>query len=160
MPSSRESLMAMLSQKLPRLRALSDEFACRRPGPGKWSPKEIIGHLIDSASNNHQRFVRAQFTDNLVFPGYDQIAWVMTQRYNEAPWPDLVDLWFAFNRQIAHVISVMPENQIARERMEHNLHKIAFITVPENQPVTLGYFMDDYVAHLNHHLNQISPGES
>lgn len=160
MSSPRESLMARLSQELPRLQALSDESASLSPAPGKWSPKEIIGHLIDSASNNHQRFVRAQFTDDLIFPGYDQNKWVMTQRYNEAPWQNLLDLWFAFNRQISRLISVIPKHQISRERTKHNLHQIAWRTVPEDQPVTLGYFMDDYVAHLNHHLNQISPGEA
>src|SRR5437764_8545226 len=71
---------------------------------GKWSPKEIIGHLIDSASNNHQRFVRAQFTDDLIFAGYEQDAWVSVQQYGRESWPLLVQLWKSFNLHLAHVM--------------------------------------------------------
>src|SRR4030095_11660433 len=63
----------------------------------KWSAKQIIGHLIDSASNNHQRFVRAQFTNDLVCSGYAQDDWVATQKYNDESWPDLVQLWAGYN---------------------------------------------------------------
>jgi hypothetical protein len=73
------------------LKAISDEASRVSPAPGKWSPREIVGHLIDSASNNHQRFVRAQFQDDLVFSGYDQDRWVAVQRYQEAPWSELID---------------------------------------------------------------------
>ena len=77
------------------LSVLPDDAAARRPSPGKWSPKEIIGHLIDSASNNHQRFVRAQLQDDLVFPGYAQDEWVAAQRYQDGPWRELLELWRA-----------------------------------------------------------------
>ncbi len=69
-----------------RLQAIDETKSARRPAPGKWSPKEIIGHLIDSASNNHQRFVRAQFQDHLIFPGYNQEAWVEAQDYQNSQW--------------------------------------------------------------------------
>ena len=68
-----------------RLLTFSDIEAATRPAPGKWSRKEIIGHLIDSASNNHGRFVRAQLQDDLIFAGYDQEEWVRAQRYQERP---------------------------------------------------------------------------
>ncbi|PYS75272.1 MAG: DinB family protein, partial [Acidobacteria bacterium] len=80
-----------------RLLAISEEEASAPRAEGKWSPKEIVGHLIDSASNNHQRFVRAQFTDHLVFPAYEQEAWVRAQGYKDEPWPLLVELWRSFN---------------------------------------------------------------
>jgi hypothetical protein len=139
------------------LSALSDETAARRPAPGKWSPKEIVGHLIDSAANNHQRFVRAQFQDDLVFPGYAQDNWVAAQRYQDAPWHDLVTLWRAYNRHIARLIEAMPDEVRLRERTRHNLHELAWQAVPADTPTTLDYFMRDYVFHLHHHLRQIGP---
>ncbi len=136
---------------------ISEAEAARRPAPGKWSPKEIVGHLIDSASNNHQRFVRAQFQDDLVFAGYAQDAWVAAQRYQQAPWPALVELWRAYNLHLAHVIEAVPEAVRLRPHRRHNFHQIAWQTVPEDTPATLDYFMRDYAAHLKHHLRQILP---
>jgi hypothetical protein len=137
------------------LAAMSDEAAARRPGPGKWSPKEIIGHLIDSAANNHQRFVRAQLHDDLLFPGYAQDAWVAVQRYQDAPWLELLTLWRAYNLHLARLIEVMSEEVRLRERRRHNLHELAWQPVPPDTPATLDYFMRDYVGHLHHHLRQI-----
>ena len=74
MPDIARQLFTIIEVVRPRLLAMDEERATIRPGAGKWSPKEIIGHLIDSASNNHQRFVRAQFTDDLVFSGYQQVS--------------------------------------------------------------------------------------
>src|SRR6266498_1695508 len=87
-----------------RLAAVSDREAARSPAPGKWSKKEIVGHLIDSAANNHGRFVRAQLQEELVFPGYDQDAWVRVQRHRDRSWSDLIRLWQAYNHQIAFVM--------------------------------------------------------
>ncbi len=122
---------------------------------GKWSPKEIIGHLIDSAANNHQRFVRAQFKDDLVFSGYDQDQWVNSQHYNEASWGELIELWRRYNLHLIHVIAQIPENDLTRMRTEHNLHKIAWKTVDQKIPVNLEYLVRDYLDHLKHHLKQI-----
>ena len=122
---------------------------------GKWSAKEIIGHLIDSASNNHQRFVRAQFQDDLVFPGYEQEAWVRAQQYQSEPWPQLIQLWKFFNLHLAHVMEQTPEPMRRMPRAKHNLHRIAWQTVSEAEPATLEYFMLDYIGHLQHHLRQI-----
>src|SRR3954454_6490651 len=87
-----------------RLLTLSDDQAAARPAADKWSPKEIIGHLIDSASNNHGRFVRAQLQDELIFSGYEQSEWVAIQQYQHCEWTDIVRLWQAFNHHIAHVM--------------------------------------------------------
>jgi len=122
---------------------------------GKWSPKQIVGHLIDSAANNHQRFVLAQVTNDLVFPGYAQDLWVTSQKYNKASWPDLVHLWAAYNLHLSHVVSVMPEDVLTRARTEHNLDQIAFKAVPKTSPATLEYFVRDYAGHMRHHLTQI-----
>ena len=97
------------------LALISDAACSRRPGPNKWSKKEIVGHLIDSAAHNHQRFVRARFQTELVFPGYDQDDWVRAQRYQEAQWRPLVDLWRSYNVHIAHVMASTPTADLHRD---------------------------------------------
>jgi len=138
-----------------RLLEISEERSAVPRVEGKWSRKEIIGHLIDSASNNHSRFVRAQFTDELVFPGYEQNAWVESQRYQEKPWPELVALWQLYNRHILHIMKVTPADTRMKLRHKHNLHVIASDKLSPDEPVTLGFFMRDYVDHLKKHLDQI-----
>ena len=138
-----------------RLMEISEDDAAAPLSPGKWSPKEVIGHLIDSASNNHGRFVRSQTSDEMVFQGYDQDAWVRLQHYNDRLWTELVGLWFAYNTHIASVISRISPECLSLPRTVHNLDEIAWRTVPRDQPVTLEYLIRDYLAHMNHHLAQI-----
>ncbi|HEV7705608.1 MAG TPA: DinB family protein [Gemmatimonadaceae bacterium] len=140
---------------MPKLTAIQDAAASLPRAPEKWSRKEIVGHLIDSASNNHERFVRAQFTDDLICPTYDQDGWVRVQRYRDAPWSELVGLWSHFNVQLARVIEATPAEVRARPRARHNLDRVAFRPLPKGDPATLEYLMADYVAHLEHHLAQI-----
>ena len=148
-------LSAVIDAAKPRLLAISDDDSAKRPAPGKWSPREIVGHLIDSASNNHQRLVRAQLQDDLIFPGYEQDRWVDVQRYQTAPWRELVELWAAFNGHIARVMAEAPETVRTKPRTAHNLHQLAWKPLPEDTPATLDYFMRDYVGHLHHHVAQI-----
>jgi hypothetical protein len=155
MPDYADDLRATVASASASLSAMSGDAAARRPAPGKWSPKEVIGHLVDSAANNHQRFVRAQFQDDLIFPGYEQDRWVSAQRYQDAPWQDLVSLWRSYNLHIARLIEVMPDDVRLRKRHRHNLDELAFQPVPAGEPATLDYFMRDYVLHLHHHLRQI-----
>ena len=138
-----------------RLRDIPEDQSQMNKREDKWSPKEIIGHLIDSASNNHQRFVRAQLGSALVFQRYEQVEWVKKQRYNEEPWDQLIQLWKHYNLHLAHLISVIPEQTLTQLRPLHNLDRIAFETVDKDQTTTLEYFVRDYVAHLKHHLAQI-----
>ena len=151
-----DDLRSTLSIESARLLAISENDAGRRPAPGNWSPKEIIGHLIDSAANNHTRFVRAQLTDDMVFPGYDQEAWVRLQRYNDRPWQELVSLWHVYNAHIASVIESITPECLSLPRSKHNLDEVGWRTVPRDQPATLEYFIRDYVGHMKHHLAQIS----
>ena len=140
----------------PRLLALGE--ASRTPrAAGQWSPCEIIGHLVDSASNNHQRFIRAQFQDDLVFTGYAQDDWVRAGAYQDAPWEELVNLWRAFNLQMARVMEHVPDEVRLRPHDRHNFDRIGFTPLQPGQPATLDFLMEDYVRHLQHHLRQIFP---
>ena len=151
-----DDLRRSVEEATPRLLALG--AASRTPrAAGKWSPREIIGHLVDSASNNHQRFVRAQSQDDLVFSGYQQEDWVRAGGYQEAPWEDLVALWRTFNLQIARVMERVPDAIRLREASRHNFDQIGFRTLPAGQAATLDFLMEDYVRHLQHHLRQIFP---
>ena len=154
-PACAERLADVVAAAEPRLLAMPDATTTRRPAPGKWSPREIVGHLVDSASNNHGRFVRACWQDDLVCAGYAQAEWVLLQRYQEVPWRELVALWAGFNRLLAHVMASIPEPARTRPRARHNLDQVAFRTPPAPAEATLGWFMDDYVAHLEHHLRQV-----
>lgn len=117
-----------------------------RPEDDAWSIKEIIGHMIDSASNNHQRFVRLQLTDSLTFPDYgqDNIHWVRIQNYQDRAWSELIALWLYFNTQLASIIrSVDPSC-------------LSHVWQSDSQTsVTLFELMTDYFRHLEDHLNQI-----
>jgi len=150
-----DRLRGAVEGSLPALRRLTEEQSARPRAPGKWSPKEIIGHLIDSASNNHQRFVRARFQEDLVFPGYRQEEWVRNQGYGGAPWADLVDLWRLYNQHLARVMAAVPEEIRLHATRRHNFHEIASEKFPEGEPVCLDDLMHDYVRHLEHHLAQI-----
>jgi hypothetical protein len=147
-----DDLRRAVEEAVPVLREHGEATSRRAPAPGKWCPRELVGHLIDSASNNHQRFVRARFQDDLVFLTYDQDAWVSAQRYREAPWEELLELWRLFNLHLARVFEATPPELAERACARHNLDQIAWRTVPASAPTTLAYFANDYVAHLRHHL--------
>lgn len=154
-PLPARRLRAALSAAEPLLRQITSAESAVRPRPGKWSPREIIGHLIDSANNNHQRFVRAVGMSDLVFTGYDQDAWVELQRYQEVPWHELLDFWSAYNRHIARVMAAVPEAVRHKVHTRHNLDQVAFQVEQAVATPTLEFFMQDYVAHLEHHLRQV-----
>lgn len=138
-----------------RMLALSDAQAAAPRAPGKWSRKEIVGHLIDSAVHNHWRFVRGQLQDDFVFPEYDQDEWVRTQRYRDESWSELVEAWRAYNRRIGRIMRLVTDGDLRRPRLRHNFEKIEFEALPPGAPATLEYMMRDYIAHLEHHLRQI-----
>ena len=137
-----------------RLQEIGDEASAKSTGDD-WSAKQILGHLIDSAANNHQRFVRGQFTDTLEFSGYEQEQWVSAQKYNDESWPAVIELWRAYNMHLLHVVSVIPHEVLTQRRDKHSLEQIAFKTIEREQPATLEYLIRDYLDHLKHHLDQI-----
>jgi hypothetical protein len=126
------------------LRETSDQEASAPALPGGWSRKQAIGHLIDSASNNHQRFVRAALAGSLVWPGYDQNGCVSIQAFQEAPWPMLLDVWEALNRLLAHVLEHLPPESAA-----------ASCRIGEHEPVPLAQLARQYMEHMLHHLDQL-----
>jgi hypothetical protein len=122
---------------------------------GQWSARQILGHLIDSAANNHQRFVRAQFTNDLVFAGYEQERWVIAQHYQEEEWAVLIQLWKSYNDHLAHVIAQIPADVLQQPRWPHTLDRIAWQPVGADESTTLEYLIRDYIGHLNDHLQHI-----
>ena len=93
-----------------KLVALDAKTVTHRPAADRWTIAEVVGHLIDSAANNHQRFVRAALQGELTFPGYEQDKLVDLQNFREMDWDFLVDLWTSYNRFLAHVLAVLPAN--------------------------------------------------
>jgi len=122
----------------------SDSDAAKPIQREGWSRKQVLGHLIDSASNNHQRFVRALLQDELVWPNYDQEGCVRAQRYQEARWADLVELWTSYNRFLSHVLAGIPENKLQ-----------TICRIGDHDAMTLEALAIDYLAHMQHHLDQI-----
>jgi DinB superfamily len=131
-----------------RLRKIDDKRASAKPGPGRWSRKEILGHLIDSASNNHQRFVRAQLSGELRFPAYEQEGWARVQDCAHADWNALITLWQSYNEHLAHVVSKIPPDRLGTR-----------CWIGNNEAVTLGYLVEDYLTHMRHHLKQLDRAE-
>lgn len=143
-----EALSARVEAATPRLLARDPGDVARRPSPSRWSPIEIVGHLVDSAANNHQRFVRAREGVANDFPGYDQDAWVERQRYVTAEWRGLVTLWSRYNLHLAHVVAGLPHGVLA-----------STCRVGGGGPVTVAWLVTDYLDHLRHHLRQLGVEE-
>jgi hypothetical protein len=139
-----DRLAEILASTPARLVNITDEDAARRSGPDRWAAKEILGHLIDSASNNHQRFVRGQVSARFDCPSYEQERWVAAQHYATEPWPDLVNLWLLMNRHLLHIMRNVDESKLDTP-----------IAIRGDGPVPLSSVMVDYVKHLDHHLAQI-----
>jgi hypothetical protein len=137
-------LLTVVETTSESLRTMSDAEASRKNLPDSWSKKEILGHLLDSAVNNHHRFVRAQQVEQLIFPAYDQPHWVSSQGYQERPWMEMVDFWRLYNRHLAHVINLIPVEKLAVE-----------CVIGSDKSVTLGYLVEDYLVHMKQHLDEL-----
>jgi hypothetical protein len=146
---------ATVVQATARLREIPAAESRQKNAPDDWAPIEILGHLVDSAANNHQRFVRSQFSDDLVYQGYEQNEWVSSQKYADESWPELIQLWSSYNLHLHHVASVIPDSIRTKPRGIHNLDQIAFKAVDNSEATTLEYFIRDYADHMRHHLDQI-----
>lgn len=140
-----------------QLESISAADFQHRPAPEKWSKQEILGHLIDSAYNNHQRFLRAEGQGNLVFSGYDQTAWVEKNAYQKREPQELVHTWATVHFHLSRLIAGLPEALLRTQTTEHNFHQISMNGIPEGVPIDLSYLIWDYIDHLEHHLAQLLP---
>jgi hypothetical protein len=121
--------------------SLSEDELSRHPAPGKWSKKEILGHLIDSGLNNLNRFIRSQYEDTPHIV-YAQDDWVRLQHYQEKDSKEILALWESLNRQIAHVLTYMPKENYDKTCRTKDTH-------------TLLWLAEDYVRHMEHHMRQM-----
>lgn len=143
-PRGLAQLRALLVVLPGRLAAISDEHAAAKPAPESWSAKQELGHLIDSAANNHQRIVRAQLEDNLALPSYDGDGWVALHGYQNREWTGLIALWRFGNEQLLAAAESAPEAAWSH-----------MLSVGGSEPVTLRFVLDDYVDHMASHFRHI-----
>ncbi|MFA6248145.1 MAG: DinB family protein [Mucilaginibacter sp.] len=113
--------------------------------PGKWTNKQIIGHLIDSAHINLQRFVRCTYEEGFKLI-YFQEEWVSAQHYQDADISELLKLWELVNRQIARVLANYPADR-EQIRCDNGRYEVSFNTV--------AFLAEDYIEHMQHHLKQL-----
>jgi hypothetical protein len=136
-------LKEILGQIPAKLISIHEDEAQQKPNPKKWSKKEILGHLIDSASNNHQRFVRLQIDNAIALPKYKQDEWVIVEHWEQKDWKDIIALWHLYNQHILHIFQYVDETKLSNT-----------ITLGEEN-YSLQFLIDDYVDHMEHHLKQI-----
>ena len=142
-----QRLSEIVAAALPWLEGISGAQASQPPAPGKWSAKQVLGHLIDSAVNNLQRIVRLETAagGEILSLGYEQEAWVDAQRYADRDWVTLVELWRVLNEHIAWTI---------RHVSRHNLDRVCVFPASR---MSFGFLLEDYVAHMEHHLAALRP---
>ena len=121
----------------------TNDTAAEKPVGGTWSKKEMLGHLIDSASNNHQRFIRAMLDTAQDFPTYNQNRWVEVQNYNSMDWNDLVQFFTLYNQHLCRIVDNLPEEALRNP-----------CNIGREDPMTLEFVVIDYLRHLKHHLDK------
>lgn len=126
------------------MQKISEESASRKKEKINWSIKEIIGHLIDSATNNHQRFVRLQAESKITFPFYQQENFVKFNHYQNQNWLALLDFWKIYNFHLLHIIKNIESHKLKNVWLTSNAERL-----------DLEFIIEDYLAHLKHHLLQI-----
>jgi hypothetical protein len=146
MPAASAStlLRETIERELPHLRALSDDAAAQNDGrPNSWTRKQELGHLIDSATNNHMRIALATIDGAFRGEGYAQDKWVDAHGYRDLPWQSLVELWYRYNELLSELMARVPESRVDSRCL------IGWSVV------TLRFVMDDYVLHMQHHIDHI-----
>lgn len=128
----------------PELLKISPAAAAQKITQESWSKQEILGHLIDSATNNHQRFVRGAYNAAADFPPYQQTRWVEVQAYNTMNWVELVEFFAYYNFHLCRVINALPEDVLNNP-----------CNIGQEKPVALGFVIEDYLRHLRQHLEEI-----
>jgi len=141
---SLKHLRAVINEVPPKLSKLPLSQLELKPSPVKWSPKEELGHLLDSAANNHQRIVRTQLEHEPKMPGYDGNAWVELHNYQQRNWQEMIDLWRDLNQQLLAAAEAVPDPAWSRT-----------CTIADSLPLTLKFVFEDYIDHMVHHLKHI-----
>jgi hypothetical protein len=138
-----ENLQDIISGFTPLLEGIDEKIFILRPSPGKWSKKEILGHLIDSAQNNIRRFIVAQYND-LPEIIYNQDEWVRMAGYQDYPLQELIQLWILLNKQLYRILSLLSADAAKRKCLTNS-----------TEAHSLEWLAADYNRHLLHHLHQI-----
>ena len=138
-----------------KLKNIREEDSVLKSVPGKWSSKEILGHLIDSSINNIKRIVNGQIQDSLVFDGYNQNEWVRIQNYQNQDWNFIIDLWKLNNLHLIRTVMEIPHDVLTKNFSKHNFDKILMENYLVDNPVNLEQLIRDYLKHIKHHLKQI-----
>jgi hypothetical protein len=138
------ALESAIDREIAVLRQITEPESAVKRNPGAWSKKEELGHLIDSAANNHVRFVRATIEREFRGAGYQQDQWVCLHGYQEMAWTDIVDFWRQYNDFLVGLVRRIPEEKL-----------LTPCVVGESAPVTLKFLIEDYVLHMQHHLDHI-----
>lgn len=136
------NLQNILKEQIISLKKIDEKQFSRSPEPGKWSKKEILGHLIDSAQNNIQRFIRSQYEYEPEI-AYNQNEWVRINDYKNAMIEDLINQWVILNKRIIVIMEKMPPENHGR------------VCRIEDKKYTNEFLFEDYINHMNHHLSQI-----
>jgi DinB family protein len=134
-------LNTIIDQHLSALQFIPEEKFRYKPSPEKWSKKEILGHLVDSAQSNIRRFILAQYEEQPRIV-YNQDKWVAMTNYQQYSLPDLISLWYLLNKHICHLLKNISPDMAQRKIQTEELH-------------TVQWLAQDYVRHLLHHLHQV-----
>ena len=134
---------AELEEHHAELSGLSEPEVSVQPSADRWSIKQVLGHLIDSAANNHQRFIRLEGSD-IRFPYYDQNLWVAANHYQSSEFGFLLQLWYNYNLQILHLLRFVPASSLEHKWLRE-----------DGSEVTMAFVIEDYFQHLAHHLDKI-----
>ena len=138
------ALQQTVDREATNLRRVSERDAGVKPAPDVWSKKEELGHLIDSAANNHIRFVRASFEREFHGPGYEQDSWVRAHGYHDMPWTDILDFWQRYNYFLAGLVRRIPQDRLTTP-----------CVIGNSESVSLQFLIEDYTLHMQHHLDHI-----
>jgi len=153
-----KKLAAIVENAARQISLIDEDKMSRKPQPDKWSKKEILGHLVDSAFNNHARFLKAGLQNDLIFEGYNQDEWVQKNNYQIRPAKEITNLWQQNNQHICYLIEAIPEDLLLKKTRQHEFHKMCMQMLPEGEEANLAYLIWDYTYHIEYHLLQIIDG--
>jgi hypothetical protein len=134
-------LNKIIEHHVSSLRSVNEEEFHFKPSPTKWSKKEILGHMVDSAQNNIRRFIVAQYDERPKIV-YNQDKWVSITNYQQYPLTDLINLWYQLNKHICQILTFMSTEMSNRQAQTEELHDLRWLA-------------EDYIRHLLHHLHQV-----